>query len=103
MTHELAQSGPAGRPLERGTALILDVGSSRLDDAAVRHARRTDALASAAPEAEVDVLHLLLVERQRPALPLRHEVDAAAARLGPEAGDAGRRAGMQADAGGDAR
>src|SRR5438552_17272871 len=98
MPDELTQRGPAGHPLGRRTALVLDVGRSSVDDAAVRNPRRTDALACAAADTEVDVLHLLLVERQRPALPLRHQVDAAARRLGLESCDAERRAGVETQA-----
>src|SRR5437879_13520457 len=98
MPHELAQRGPARGPLDRGTALILDVGSSGLDDPAVWHTRWTNALTGAAAETEVDVLHLLFVELQRPALPLSHEVDAAARRLGLESGDAEGGAGVAAEA-----
>src|SRR6266550_4708463 len=102
MPDELAQRGPARGPLDRGTALILDVGSSRLDDPAVGHTRWTDALTGAASEAEVDVLHLLFVELQRPALPLRHQIDTAARRLGLESGDTECRAGIETQAAVDA-
>src|SRR6266568_1560176 len=101
--YELAESGAARRPLEGEAALILDIRTSRFDDAAIRHAGRTHAFAGAAAETEVDVLHLLLVERQRPALPLRHEVDPAARRLGLEPGDTKRGAGVEAEAAVDAR
>src|SRR5205823_6526835 len=57
-----------------------------------------DRLARAAAKAEVDVLDLLFVERQVFALPLSHQVDAAAGRFSFQAGDAKRRACVQAQA-----
>ena len=77
MSDQLAESCPARRALEGKAPLILDIRTSRFDDAAVGHAGRTHALARPTAEAEVDVPDLLFIEGQRPALPLRQQVDAA--------------------------
>src|SRR5207245_5345485 len=72
------------------------------DRAAARPSTCARALARAAADAYVDLLVLPLVNRQRPALPLGHEVDAAARRLGLETRDAKRRACVEAQAAVDA-
>ena len=60
----------------------LHLGPSMLDDPAVGNARRADRLAGAAAEAEVDVPGELLGEGKLAALPLRHQVEPPARRLG---------------------
>src|SRR5438094_892418 len=87
MTDELPQGEAARPPLERRAPQVFDVGAARFDDAAVRDAGRAHALARSAAKAEVDVLDLLLVKSHGPALPLRHQVDAAARGFGLQSGD----------------
>src|SRR4029077_3684791 len=96
MPDELAERHATCTPLERWAASVLDVSATRLDDAPIRHARRAYALACTAAETQVDVLDLLLVEWHSAALPLRHQVDAPARRLGLEAGDPKRGARVEA-------
>src|SRR5690242_2576259 len=96
MPDHLTERRAACSALERWTPSILDVGATRLDDPAIRHARRAHGLARAAAETQVDVFDLLLVELHRAALPLRHQVDAPARRLGLEAGDPKRGACVEA-------
>src|SRR5438309_4914242 len=105
MTDQPAQRGTAHHALERWPANVFHVRAPGLDDAAVRYARRTNSLARSAPEAQVDVLHLLFVKGNRSALPLGHEVDAPARRLGLESGNSKRRTRVErqsaVDAGGE--
>src|SRR2546423_5358214 len=96
MRDQLAQRGLRDPALGVRAPRLLHLGAAGFDDAAVRNARRTDRLACPAAKAEVDVLHLLLVEGHLPALPLRHQVDAAARRFGLEPGGTERRAGVEA-------
>src|SRR5207249_1352826 len=96
--NQLAQSSLCDPPFGIRPAQALHLRSSGLDDPPVRNSRRADRLARAAAKAEVDVLDLLFVERQLFALPLSHQVDAAAGRFSLQAGDAKRRACVQAQA-----
>src|SRR5690348_13259640 len=96
MADKLAKRHPTRDPLQRWPPSVLDVGSTRLDDAAVRHAGRANALACPAAEAQIDVLDLLLLERHRAALPLRHQIDAPTRGLGLQAGDPKRGACVEA-------
>src|SRR5438477_2295727 len=104
MRDQLAKRRLRDGALRIRPAQPLHLRPTRFDDSAVRDAGRADRLARAAAEAQVDVLELLLFERQAAALPLRHQIDASARRLGLESGDAKSRARVEAkpavDAGG---
>ena len=97
MSDHLPQREAARPALRRGAPQVLDIRAACFDDPAVRHPRWAHALAGPAPEAEVDMSDLLFVEGHRPTLPLRHQVDAAARRLGLQPGDAKRRTRIQAE------
>src|SRR5256885_17111780 len=96
MADELTEHKSAQAALRRGPSRVFHIGATRLDDAPIGNARWAHALAGPAAQTQVDVLDLLLVERHGAALPLRHQVDAAARRLGLETGDAKGRARVQA-------
>src|SRR5579859_6775030 len=96
MADQLAQRGLGQAVPRPGRTKTLDLRSPVLDDASVRNTRRAHGLARAAAEAQVDVTRLLLREGKLLALPLRHQVDAAARGLGLEAADSKRRARVQA-------
>src|SRR5260370_463858 len=76
------RSAPSRSPLWASSApQHLHLRPPGLDDPSVRNAGWAYGLARAAPEAEVDVLRLVFGERKRAALPLRHQIDAAAGRF----------------------
>src|SRR5438445_140089 len=85
---ERAQTARLGDQLPQGGARepafwlrpsqSLHLGSSGFDDPSIGHARRADGFARAASKAEVDVTGLVFREWKAAALPLGHQVDAAA-------------------------
>src|SRR6195256_5486404 len=88
MSEQLAERDTAHGALERWPSKVFDLGSTGFGFTPVGNTGRADRLTCPAAEAQIDVAHLFLLERQRPALPLRHEVDAAARRLGLQPGGA---------------
>ena len=82
--------------------MFLDVVAGAFEQRAVLHAAGTDGFAGAAAEAQIEVMHGRIAERQASILHGAHEVDAAAGRIvfvaGFEIGRAGRQAQPAVDA-----
>ncbi len=93
----------AREPREKRAAVIFrDLAARGFDQLAVFDSRRTRALAGAAIEASVHVVHERVTERETPLIHKLHLANATARRIGFEAPQAIRRAMVQAEAAVDA-
>ena len=87
LTHHAPGQGAGGGRRGGLRAQPLHLGPAVLDDPAVGDTGGADRFASPAAEAEVEVPGEILGEGQLPALPLRHQVEAPAGRLGLQVRD----------------